>query len=141
MPCPKYSFSLIEKKNACRYKKCYAYLAQTSLLHLRQQPPSQILRTHLVFSTIHQPRPSILYLSSRDQANSKMAPLTEAFPPWKLESKINITADGKARKPAIRNLKDCALKELLQYDCELRGPRGDPKTGVVCKPIVRLFRR
>lgn len=39
------------------------------------------------------------------------------------------------------DLKKCELKELIQYECELDGPKQDPRSKVVCEPVLRLFRR
>lgn len=69
-----------------------------------------------------------------------MAPLVEAFPPWQLEERVKLKPDGSVRKDAI-NLRECKLKELVQYSCDLAGPQENPRTRVVCEPIVRLFRQ
>ncbi|GAB7358805.1 hypothetical protein MBLNU230_g4029t1 [Neophaeotheca triangularis] len=69
-----------------------------------------------------------------------MAPQVEAFHLALLEQRIKKLPSGNVRKNA-RPLKDCALKELIQYSCILEGPRGDPKTKVVCEPVLRLFRQ
>ena len=71
-----------------------------------------------------------------------MAPMIEAFPPWKLESRVNLTPQGKLLRKGERiELEKCKLRELVQFDCELRGPVGNPRSVVVCAPIVRMFRR
>jgi inner membrane protease subunit SOM1 len=70
----------------------------------------------------------------------QMAPTVETFQPWELERRINLTADGKQSKRPVK-LKDCPLKELIQYDCDLVGPRENPRSKVVCEPVVRLFRQ
>ncbi|CAK3757528.1 mitochondrial export Som1 [Lecanosticta acicola] len=71
-----------------------------------------------------------------------MAPLVESFTPAELASRINKLPSGKARKPAVADLaKDCELKELIQYNCDLNGPREDPRSKVVCEPVLRLFRQ
>lgn len=69
-----------------------------------------------------------------------MAPLIEAFPASELSERIVYKPDGQRRKSQDK-LKDCALKELLQYDCDLQGPQNSPQSKVVCKPILRLFRK
>ena len=69
-----------------------------------------------------------------------MAPLIESFPPSRLQHHIQYTANGRPRKPPME-LKDCALKELIQYECDLRGPKNNPRSRVVCEPVLRLFRR
>ncbi|KAF2857471.1 hypothetical protein K470DRAFT_260768 [Piedraia hortae CBS 480.64] len=37
-------------------------------------------------------------------------------------------------------LLNCPLKQLVQYECDLRGPREDPKSKVYCEPVIRFFR-
>ncbi|KAK4897131.1 hypothetical protein LTR27_005024 [Elasticomyces elasticus] len=69
-----------------------------------------------------------------------MAPLVETFHPARLQQHIQYQADGKVRKPPV-DLKQCALKELIQYECDLRGPLDDPKSKVVCDPVLKLFRK
>ena len=69
-----------------------------------------------------------------------MAPLVEAFPPSRLEQYVQRKPDGKVRKPAV-DLKDCDLREMIQYFCDLDGPKGDPKSKVVCEPVLRQFRK
>jgi hypothetical protein len=69
-----------------------------------------------------------------------MAPLVESFHPRHLEERIQYTTDGKKRKQPVE-LKECELKEMIQYSCELDGPTGDPKSKVVCQPFLRLFRK
>lgn len=80
-----------------------------------------------------------------------MPPLIEAFPPWQLATRVNLTPEGKIRKdfsPSNNNtgggkveLEKCKLKELLQYDCDLKGPVGSARSVVVCAPVARLFRQ
>ncbi|KAF7186036.1 hypothetical protein HII31_12637 [Pseudocercospora fuligena] len=74
-------------------------------------------------------------------AVDKMPPLIEAFHASGLTDKINTLPSGNARKPQIKDLKNCELKELIQYNCELNGPRNDPRSKVVCEPVLRLFRQ
>jgi mitochondrial inner membrane protease subunit SOM1 len=69
-----------------------------------------------------------------------MAPLVEVFPPSQLTKHIQYHANGSLRKPPV-DLKQCALKELLQYECDLKGPREDPRSKIVCEPVLRLFRQ
>lgn len=64
----------------------------------------------------------------------------EAFPAWQLPVRVQFTPDGKRRKIPV-DLRQCKLKEMVQYACELQGTPGNPKSKVVCEPIVRLFRR
>lgn len=86
-----------------------------------------------------------------------MPPLIEAFPPWQLATRVNLTPEGKVRKDFINNnnndisnggigggrvaLDKCKLKELVQYDCHLKGPVGSARSVVVCAPVARLFRQ
>ncbi|KAF2169936.1 hypothetical protein M409DRAFT_19553 [Zasmidium cellare ATCC 36951] len=70
-----------------------------------------------------------------------MPPLVEAFPASSLASRINHLPSGKTRKPAVSDLTKCELRELIQYHCDLEGPREDPKSRVVCQPFLRLFRQ
>jgi hypothetical protein len=69
-----------------------------------------------------------------------MAPLVEAFPPSQLEERIQTKLNGKVQKPPIE-LKQCQLKEMMQYMCDLDGPKNDPQSRVVCEPILRTFRK
>jgi inner membrane protease subunit SOM1 len=58
-----------------------------------------------------------------------------------LEAQINTRPNGKPRKPAVK-LSDCALKELVQYKCNLSFQRDENKKPiVVCQPFVRLLRQ
>lgn len=71
-----------------------------------------------------------------------MAPLIEAFHASELPERIAFHPDGQKRKPAIKDLKkECALKEMIQYDCQLQGPKNSPQSKVVCEPVLRLFRQ
>jgi len=69
-----------------------------------------------------------------------MAPSVESFPPWELEARVNITADGKLSKQPV-DIRRCLLKELIQYNCDLAGPKDNPRSKVICEPLVRLFRQ
>jgi len=58
-----------------------------------------------------------------------------------LESQVNVLPNGKARKPPIK-LTDCALKELVQYKCNILKPeRKGAMPTIVCEPFVRLLRQ
>ncbi|SMQ45513.1 unnamed protein product [Zymoseptoria tritici ST99CH_3D7] len=70
-----------------------------------------------------------------------MPPLVEAFHARELTSHINHLPDGKTRKPPVSDLKKCDLKELVQYNCELNGPKEDKRSKIVCDPVLRLFRQ
>lgn len=69
-----------------------------------------------------------------------MAPPVESFHPRSLEERIRYLPNGRRRKTSAA-LGDCQLHEMIQYECELRGSRRDPKARVVCEPILRLFRQ
>ena len=69
-----------------------------------------------------------------------MAPLIESFPARHLESKVQTKPDGKRQKPPV-DLEKCELKEMVQYFCELDGPKEDPNSKIVCEPCLRMFRR
>ncbi|KAF9741906.1 hypothetical protein PMIN06_007981 [Paraphaeosphaeria minitans] len=69
-----------------------------------------------------------------------MAPPTPVYPVSSLLSEMNTLANGKPRKPPITNLRDCALKEMVQYKCNVDKPKPGKEPIVVCEPVVRLFR-
>ncbi|RMZ03917.1 hypothetical protein D0860_06589 [Hortaea werneckii] len=69
-----------------------------------------------------------------------MAPMVETFHPARLQQHAQYLPNGKARKPSVE-LKDCDLKELIQYECNLSGPRESPRSKIVCEPILKLFRQ
>lgn len=73
-------------------------------------------------------------------AARQMAPLTGTFHPSDLQDRVQYVANGKRRKPGV-DLKTCELRQLLQYSCDLRGPKMNPKSKVVCEPVLRLFRK
>lgn len=73
-----------------------------------------------------------------------MAPLVPVFPADSLPDHVHIVRrnfQDKRRKGPPIDLKECPLLEMVQYSCN--PPQdGIPKPGVVvCKPVVRLFRR
>ncbi|KAL5333514.1 hypothetical protein BJX70DRAFT_403480 [Aspergillus crustosus] len=73
-----------------------------------------------------------------------MAPLVPVFSVEKLPDHVNIVTKNfteKRRKGGTVELEKCKLMELVQYSCN--PPKdGIPEPGVVvCKPVVRLFRR
>ncbi|RMJ23034.1 Mitochondrial export protein Som1 [Aspergillus sp. HF37] len=73
-----------------------------------------------------------------------MAPLVPKFPVESLPDHVNIVSHSnfqeKRRKPPV-DLKQCSLHEMTQYSCN-PPDEGIPQPGViVCKPLVRLFRR
>lgn len=73
--------------------------------------------------------------------STTMAPFVETFPASALPFRSEITEKNKRRKDfSGENLKGCDLLEMLQYDCGIEGPvtRGSV---VICRPVVRLFRR
>ena len=69
-----------------------------------------------------------------------MAPWTETFHPARLQQEVLYLPNGKARKPPV-DLKQCELKELMQYGCVMNGPKGHPDNKVICTPLLRLFRQ
>lgn len=69
-----------------------------------------------------------------------MTPPVKAFPAWKLDTQLQELPNGKMRKEKV-DLKSCELLEMVQYNCDLVGSKTNPKSKVVCEPIVRLFRR
>lgn len=74
-----------------------------------------------------------------------MAPLVPVFSSETLPSHVNTIRrnfyEEKRRKGPAIDLKECPLLEMVQYSCN--PPQdGIPKLGsIVCKPVVRLFRR
>ncbi|EME46599.1 hypothetical protein DOTSEDRAFT_61213 [Dothistroma septosporum NZE10] len=70
-----------------------------------------------------------------------MPPLVEDFPASGLSERVNDLPSGKKRKPAVADLKNCDLKEMIQYNCDLDGPPEDPNSKVICEPVLRLFRQ
>jgi mitochondrial inner membrane protease subunit SOM1 len=76
------------------------------------------------------------------QFTRKMPPPTPLFPPHRLQDALTHSSTGAPLKTPVPDLKkDCALKELIQYECDLNGPREDPRSKVVCEPVLRLFRQ
>ncbi|KAH7062663.1 hypothetical protein B0J12DRAFT_564042 [Macrophomina phaseolina] len=69
-----------------------------------------------------------------------MAPPVEAFPPQELSARVQYDARGKYRKGGPIELEKCKLLEMVQYACEVEN-RDDPRGRVMCRPLVRLFRR
>lgn len=73
-----------------------------------------------------------------------MAPLVPVFPADSLPDHVHTVRrnfQDKRRKGPPIDLKECPLLEMVQYSCN--PPQdGIPKPGVVvCKPVMRLFRR
>ena len=90
----------------------------------------------------HSSTPDILSTNTLDSL--KMAPLVPIFSADSLSEHVNIVSRNfqeKRRKGPPVNLQDCPLLEMVQYSCN--PPQdGIPQPGVVvCKPVVRLFRR
>ncbi|KAF1972038.1 hypothetical protein BU23DRAFT_555548 [Bimuria novae-zelandiae CBS 107.79] len=69
-----------------------------------------------------------------------MAPPTPIYPVFALPTEINTLANGKPRKPPIKDLRDCALKEMVQYKCNISQETKGTKPLIICEPVVRLFR-
>lgn len=133
-------------------------MVKSRLLDLTRQPPSKLLGAHCL-RALHNTSSAVLRrlnLRLRTQSlvtsrtticqsyeaarTSSMAPLVEAFPPWQLEARVQRLPDGRRRKQPV-DLRDCKLMEMVQYSCHLNGPQQDPRSVVICEPIVRLFRR
>ncbi|KAH0279062.1 hypothetical protein KCU91_g2011, partial [Aureobasidium melanogenum] len=71
-----------------------------------------------------------------------MAPTIHLFHPYDLESKIQILPTGKLRKPNNQQkLSDCALMEIMQFNCDVQKHKKHKNGIVVCEPIQRVFRR
>jgi inner membrane protease subunit SOM1 len=70
-----------------------------------------------------------------------MAPPISTIPVSDLEGAVNTLPSGKRRNPPV-DLSDCALKELVQYKCNVEPPKkkGDVPV-VLCQPLVHLLRR
>jgi hypothetical protein len=70
-----------------------------------------------------------------------MAPPISTISVSELETSINALPSGKRRNPPV-NLSDCALKELVQYKCNLGSQKKkDAAQSVICEPLVHLLRR
>lgn len=69
-----------------------------------------------------------------------MAPATPVHALSALETQINVLPNGKPRKPPVR-LADCALRELVQYKCNIEVSDKTGKPEVICEPVVRLLRQ
>lgn len=69
-----------------------------------------------------------------------MSPPTTTSPLNSLEAEINTLPNGKARKPRI-DLSRCALKELVQYKCNVLASAAEGRQPeIVCEPVVRFLR-
>lgn len=93
--------------------------------------------SHQPLITVHQPSPST------DQPHTLsplMAPLVQSHHPSQLQSLVQTKINNKPHKPPFDLQSDCELKEMVQYFCDLSGPREDPRSRVVCEPCLRLFR-
>jgi inner membrane protease subunit SOM1 len=69
-----------------------------------------------------------------------MAPPIPTFHVSALPSEINTLPNGKARKPPI-DLENCALKEMVQYRCNVDKPKKGQQGVVICEPVVRFYRQ
>lgn len=70
-----------------------------------------------------------------------MAPPTPVYPVSALPTEINTLANGKPRKPPITDLKECPLKEMVQYKCNISKPKSKgAQPVIICEPVVRMFR-
>ncbi|KAF2845905.1 hypothetical protein T440DRAFT_433945 [Plenodomus tracheiphilus IPT5] len=69
-----------------------------------------------------------------------MPPPTTTYSLSSLETEVNVLPNGRPRKPSLK-LSDCALKELVQYKCNVRKPvKKGVQPEIVCEPVVRLIR-
>jgi len=120
-------------------KKCRSHRTQLLNLNLRHQPLPQLPRSPTIHINTHfHPFPPIPI--STTLSLPKMSPPLPLHTLPTLESQINLLPNGKPRKPPVK-LSDCALKELVQYKCNISelGKKGaDPV--VICEPFVRLLR-
>lgn len=69
---------------------------------------------------------------------------TSTYPLAQLETQANVLPNGKARKPRVSLSSDCALKELVQYKCNVKSSAKKENAApprIVCEPVVRLLRR
>jgi inner membrane protease subunit SOM1 len=104
-------------------------------------PTSSLLHRHSSSSLLVPPALSTPFASSFHQYKLfSMAPATPIYPLSALESQINVLPNGKPRKPPVR-LGDCALKELVQYKCNIEISEKTKKPDVICEPVVRLLRQ
>jgi hypothetical protein len=70
-----------------------------------------------------------------------MAPPLDPFLPVDLDWRVQALPNGKRRKLPIE-LEKCALKEIVQYDCQVQyKDKSDKKGTIVCSPITRIFRK
>ncbi|KAJ6157829.1 hypothetical protein N7470_005421 [Penicillium chermesinum] len=73
-----------------------------------------------------------------------MAPPVQSFSAERLPSHVNIVQHNfiqKKRKGPQIELEKCPLMEMMQYSCNPPS-KGAPEAGrIVCKPVLRLFRR
>lgn len=73
-----------------------------------------------------------------------MAPLVPVFSAQTLPDRVNTVHRNfqeKRRKGPDIDLKQCPLFEMLQYSCNPPGEEPPQPGVIVCKPVVRLFRR
>ncbi|KAL1797537.1 hypothetical protein ACET3X_004143 [Alternaria dauci] len=70
-----------------------------------------------------------------------MAPPVSTIPVSELEASINTLPSGKPRNPKVE-LSDCALKELVQYKCNVVLSKNKAAAAnVLCEPFVHLLRK
>lgn len=71
-----------------------------------------------------------------------MAPSVELFSASKLAERAQRADDSGTRRrgPPIDLLKDCKLQEMVQYTCDVES-RNQPDAPIICRPLVRTFRR
>lgn len=120
---------------------CSALTPLTFHTPLHNTPPSTFfLYIYIALSLAIRTAPAI----PQSCRSPPMAPLVPVFSAEKLPEHVNIVTKNfreKRRKGGAVELEKCKLLEMVQYSCN--PPQdGIPKPGVVvCKPVVRLFRR
>jgi hypothetical protein len=70
-----------------------------------------------------------------------MAPTIPTFHVSSLPVQTNTLANGKARKNPVDLETDCALKQMVQYKCNVaKAEKTGGKPTILCKPVVRFYR-
>ncbi|KAI5257940.1 hypothetical protein E4T42_00691 [Aureobasidium subglaciale] len=70
-----------------------------------------------------------------------MAPTVHPFHPADLETHVKKLPTGKLRKPdKSQPLQDCALMEIMQFECQVKAHKKHKMGIVTCEPIQRVFR-
>jgi inner membrane protease subunit SOM1 len=101
-------------------------------------PASNFIPSSAAIDTDNQ-NPHSISSASLPAVSPTMAPVVESFPVSELATRAQYIANGKRRKPPV-NLKDCELKEMLAFNCDLNGPQSDVRSRIKCESIMRTFR-